>query len=56
MLRLTSNGSEDLVSDLTTPNDGLWEGIVDLAVDPDGNYVICGEKDGDYFLARYCGN
>jgi len=56
VLRLTSGGSEDLVSDLTTPGDGVWEAIIDLAVDPDGNYVICGVKNDNFFLARYCGN
>jgi len=53
VLRLTADGDLDTygISDLATV------GIVsDCAIDPDGNYVICCGKDGDFILARYCGN
>jgi len=57
VLRLTPDGDLDTtygISDFTTPGDGVAEYIRGCAVDPDGNYVICGTKWGDYLLARYC--
>ncbi len=61
-LRLDADGGLDTtygsggISDLTTPGDGTSESIFDFAVDPDGNYLICGSRGGDFLVARYYGN
>ena len=62
---LTEDGNAEVpdygISDLTTPGDGFNESIQGCAVDPNGNYVICGVKasvvdptKGDFFLERFC--
>lgn len=61
-LRLDADGAldtthaDDGISDLTTPGDSDHESIFDFLVDANGDYVICGGKAGDSFLARYLGN
>ncbi|MCK6460614.1 MAG: hypothetical protein L6Q95_12065 [Planctomycetes bacterium] len=61
-LRLDADGDLDTtyagdgISDLTTDGDSDHESIFDFVVDADGDYVICGGKAGDSFLARYLGN
>ena len=74
VVRLNLNGTADSsftgavygVSGISDPSDDI-NVVLDCAVDPNGNYVICGGKNGersdangnplgDFFLARYCGN
>ena len=48
----TATGMPTGISELMTP--GVSENIFGFAVDPDGNYVICGASGSDFLLARYC--